>query len=181
MQAAQQISTFGYVGAICIVVGIIAKTLLSGSLPGDIYEWIRLVMDAVTVAVTIIVCAVPEGLPMLTSILLSFQSLKMAKDNVLVRKINGLETAGSLSILFSDKTGTITEGRLSVVELADGDLQVYENLAGMTPTVANDVITGIGVNNSAVLSDGAIIGGNSTDRALISFLADAGAADKSEA
>ena len=115
---------------------------------------------------------------MLTSILLSFQSLKMAKDNVLVRKINGLETAGSLSILFSDKTGTITEGRLSVVELADGDLQVYENLAGMTPTVANDVITGIGVNNSAVLSDGAIIGGNSTDRALISFLADAGAADK---
>lgn len=175
---AQQISTFGYVGAICIVVGIIAKTLLSGSLPGDIYEWIRLVMDAVTVAVTIIVCAVPEGLPMLTSILLSFQSLKMAKDNVLVRKINGLETAGSLSILFSDKTGTITEGRLSVVELADGDLQVYENLAGMTPTVANDVITGIGVNNSAVLSDGAIIGGNSTDRALISFLADAGAADK---
>ena len=124
---AQQISTFGYVGAICIVVGIIAKTLLSGSLPGDIYEWIRLVMDAVTVAV---------------------------------------------------KTGTRTEGRLSVVELADGDLQVYENLAGMTPTVANDVITGIGVNNSAVLSDGAIIGGNSTDRALISFLADAGAADK---
>lgn len=175
---AQQISTFGYVGAICIVVGIIAKTLLSGSLPGDIYEWIRLVMDAVTVAVTIIVCAVPEGLPMLTSILLSFQSLKMAKDNVLVRKINGLETAGSLSILFSDKTGTITEGRLSVVELADGDLQVYENLAGMKPVVATDVITGIGVNNSAVLSDGAIIGGNSTDRALISFLADAGAADK---
>jgi magnesium-transporting ATPase (P-type) len=94
---AQQISTFGYIGAICIVVGVLAKNLISGSIPTDVYGWIRLIMDAVTVAVTIIVCAVPEGLPMLTSILLSFQSMKMAKDNVLVRKINGLETAGSLS------------------------------------------------------------------------------------
>lgn len=105
---AKQISTFGYIGAICIVVGVLAKTLISGAIPSGVYEWIRLVMDAITVAVTIIVCAVPEGLPMLTSILLSFQSLKMAKDNVLVRKINGMETAGSLSILFSDKTGTIS-------------------------------------------------------------------------
>ena len=112
---AQEISKFGYIGATAIVVGIMLKTILTGSLPTGIYEWIRLIMDAITVAVTIIVCAVPEGLPMLTSILLSFQSLKMAKDNVLVRKINGLETAGSLSLLFSDTTGTITEGSLSVV------------------------------------------------------------------
>ena len=175
---AKQISTFGYIGAICIVLGIIAKTLISGSMPGDIYQWIRLIMDAVTVAVTIIVCAVPEGLPMLTSILLSFQSLKMAKDNVLVRKINGLETAGSLSILFSDKTGTITEGRLSVVELANGDLQTWENFSELSPAMAADLLNGIGVNNSAALSDGNIIGGNSTDRALLAFLQEAGQADK---
>lgn len=167
---AQQISTFGYVGAICIVVGILAKNLLTGSIPSDIYGWIRLIMDAVTVAVTIIVCAVPEGLPMLTSILLSFQSLKMAKDNVLVRKINGLETAGSLSILFSDKTGTITEGRLSVVELATGNVKIFDKLNKMPATLALDVVTGIGINNSAVASNGSIIGGNSTDRALMSFL-----------
>ncbi len=172
---AKQISTFGYVGAIAIVVGILAKTLLSGAMPGDIYEWIRLVMDAVTVAVTIIVCAVPEGLPMLTSILLSFQSLRMAKDNVLVRKINGLETAGSLSILFSDKTGTITEGRLSVVELSTGNVKVYDALKNMPAALAVDVVTGIGVNNSAVASGGNIIGGNSTDRALMSFLVDSDA------
>ena len=175
---AKQISTFGYIGAICIVLGIIAKTLISGSMPGDIYQWIRLIMDAVTVAVTIIVCAVPEGLPMLTSILLSFQSLKMAKDNVLVRKINGLETAGSLSILFSDKTGTITEGRLSVVELANGDLQTWENFSELSPAMAADLLNGIGVNNSAALSDGNIIGGNSTDRALLAFLQEAGQTDK---
>lgn len=175
---AKQISTFGYIGAICIVLGIIAKTLISGSMPGDIYQWIRLIMDAVTVAVTIIVCAVPEGLPMLTSILLSFQSLKMAKDNVLVRKINGLETAGSLSILFSDKTGTITEGRLSVVELANGDLQTWEKFSELSPAMAANLLNGIGVNNSAALSDGNIIGGNSTDRALLAFLQEAGQADK---
>ncbi len=167
---ANQISTFGYVGAVAIITGVLAKTLLSGAVPSGIYEWVRLIMDAVTVAVTIIVCAVPEGLPMLTSILLSFQSMKMAKDNVLVRKINGLETAGSLSILFSDKTGTITEGKLSVVELATGNVKVFQELSAMPASLRMDVITGVGVNNSAIASDGNVIGGNSTDRALMAFL-----------
>lgn len=172
---ANQISTFGYIGAICIVVGVLAKTLLTGNIPHGVYEWIRLIIDAITVAVTIIVCAVPEGLPMLTSILLSFQSLRMAKDNVLVRKINGLETAGSLSILFSDKTGTITEGRLSVVELATGNVKQFNKLSEMEAPLAMDVVTGIGINNSAMASNGQIIGGNSTDRSLMAFLLDANA------
>lgn len=167
---AQQISTFGYIGAIAIVLGILAKTLITGSMPSDIYGWIRLIMDAVTVAVTIIVCAVPEGLPMLTSILLSFQSLKMAKDNVLVRKINGLETAGSLNILFCDKTGTITEGKLSVVEIATGNVKTFDELSKVPKSLTFDIVAGIGINNSANASDGHIIGGNSTDRALMSFL-----------
>ena len=169
---AKQISKFGYIGAIAIVAGILAKTLITGAVPEGIFEWIRLVMDAVTVAVTVIVCAVPEGLPMLTSILLSFQSMKMAKDNVLVRKINGLETAGSLSLLFSDKTGTITEGRLSVVEMATGNVTVFNELSKVNPSLASDIITGIGINNSAAVSNDSIIGGNSTDRALMSFLMD---------
>ena len=170
---AQQISKFGYIGAICIIAGVLLKTLITGTLPTNVYDWIRLIMNAVTVAVTIIVCAVPEGLPMLTSILLSFQSLKMAKDNVLVRKINGLETAGSLSILFSDKTGTITEGKLSVVELATGNVSTFKELSMIDHSLAADIIAGIGINNSSVVSKGSIIGGNSTDRALMSFLVDA--------
>lgn len=174
---AQQISKFGYIGAIAIVLGILIKTFVTGALPTGIYEWIRLLMDAITVAVTIIVCAVPEGLPMLKSILLSFQSLKMAKDNVLVRKINGLETAGSLSILFSDKTGTITEGKLSVVELATGNVTKFQKLSQVKPELAADLITGIGINNSASVSKGDIIGGNSTDRALMAFLVDSKVAD----
>ena len=169
---AQQISAFGYIGAIAIIVGILLKTILTGNAPHEVFGWIRLVMNAITVAVTIIVCAVPEGLPMLTSILLSFQSLKMAKDNVLVRKINGLETAGSLSILFSDKTGTITEGRLSVVEFTTGNVTTFKELSKINANLASDVIIGIGINNSAVASEGGIIGGNSTDRALMGFLVD---------
>ena len=167
---AKQISTFGYVGAICIVVAVLDKNLLTGSIPTDIYGWIRLIMDAITVAVTIIVCAVPEGLPMLTSILLSFQSLKMTRDNVLVRKINGLETAGSLSLLYSDKTGTITEGRLSVVELTTGNVRTFTKLEDMPRRLSQDVILGVGVNNSASASGDSVIGGNSTDRALMAFL-----------
>lgn len=168
---AQQISKFGYIGAIAIVLGVLLKTIISGDIPGSIYDWIRLLMDAITVAVTIIVCAVPEGLPMLTSILLSFQSLKMAKDNVLVRKINGLETAGSLNILFSDKTGTITSGKLSVVEMASGEVKTFQTLSDVSKVYSEAIITGVGVNNSASAAhDGTVIGGNSTDRALITYL-----------
>lgn len=175
---AGQITAFGYAGAIAIVAGILIKTFATGVFPADVYGWIRLILNAVTVAVTIIVCAVPEGLPMLTSILLSLQSLKMAKDNVLVRKINGLETAGSLSILFCDKTGTVTEGRLSVVEIALGDAAKFDSLDRMPSGLVVDIVAGIGINNSASVSDGAIIGGNSTDRALMSFLAGTGAEKK---
>ena len=169
---ANQISTFGYIGAIAIVIGIFAIAFIRGNTPTDIWGWIELFIEAITVAVTIIVCAVPEGLPMLTSILLSYQSLRMAKDNVLVRKINGLETAGSLSILFSDKTGTITEGRLSVVELATRNVRKFNKISDMHDSLKMDVITGIGINNSASASEGSIIGGNSTDRALMAFLVD---------
>ena len=175
---AKQISTFGYIGAIAIVIGILIKTFVTDELPTTPFEWVRLIMDAITVAVTIIVCAVPEGLPMLTSILLSFQSIRMAKDNVLVHKINGLETAGSLSLLYSDKTGTITEGKLSVVEMATGNAKTFDSLAKMPKDFSADVITGIGVNNSASASNGEIIGGNSTDRALMSFLVASNAANE---
>ena len=167
---AKQISVFGYIGAALIIVAVLAKTLITGAAPADALGWVQLIIDAVTIAITVIVCAVPEGLPMLTSVLLSFQSMKMAKDNVLVRNINGLETAGSLSLLFTDKTGTITEGKLSVMELTTGNVRTFEKLDDVPSKLRMDVLTGIGINNSASVSDGAVIGGNSTDRALMAFI-----------
>ena len=128
-------------------------------------------IDAVMVAVTVIVCAVPEGLPMLTSILLSLQSIRMEKDNVLVKKINGVETSGSISMLFSDKTGTITEGKLSVAAVVTGDTLEFNPKAD---PVRESIVLGIGKNNSAHYNGETIIGGNSTDRALMSYLAEAG-------
>ena len=166
---AHQISVFGYTGATAIFAGILLRTLMSGNLPPDSYAWIRLIVDAITVAVTIVVCAVPEGLPMLTSMLMSFQSMQMAGDNVLVRKLNGLETAGSLNILFSDKTGTITEGRLTIAEIARPDAKVYKTIDEIPAAELDDIIAGAGVNNSASIGDGQVIGGNSTDRALMGF------------
>lgn len=171
---AGQISTFGYVGATAIVIGILAKTFLTGEMPDNVYEWVRLVLDAVTVAVTIIVCAVPEGLPMLTSILLSFQSIRMEKDNVLVKKINGLETSGSLSLLFSDKTGTITQGILSVVDVAAGDAKSVGDVKSASGTYLREFVNGVGLNNSSQASDGEIIGGNFTDRALMKYIVEKG-------
>ena len=173
---AKQISNFGYVGATAIIAIILLVTVHNGNGPDSWDGWLRLVIEAVTVAVTIIVCAVPEGLPMLSSILQALQSLKMVKDNVLVRKINGLETAGSLSLLFCDKTGTITEGRLSVVELVTGNLDAYQNLASMQEKLRNDIIIGAGVNNSSTVGNDIVVGGNGTDRALMSFLLENGAA-----
>jgi len=167
---AKQISTFGYIGAIAIIIGVILVNVLTGKVEPTFAGWATLIIEAVTVAVTIIICAVPEGLPMLTSILLSFQSIRMIKDNVLVRKINGLETAGSLSLLFTDKTGTITEGRLSVVELALGNQRIFTKLRDLPAAMQTDVVTGIGINNSATVSGTEIVGGNSTDRAMMAFL-----------
>ena len=174
---AKQISTFGYVGAALIVAGVLGRTVLTGGAPGDLAGWVRLVIDAVTVAVTIIVCAVPEGLPMLTSILLSFQSIRMIKDNVLVHKINGLETAGSVNILFSDKTGTITEGRLSVAGMAGGDAEAFPEWKRLAASVQADLAFGIGVNNGSSWSGGSVIGGNNTDRALMGYLGSIGVAE----
>ncbi len=167
---AKQISLFGYIGAGAIISAILLKTILSGAEINGLSAWIRLIVNAATVAVTIIVCAVPEGLPMLTSLLLSLQSMRMAKDNVLVRKINGLETAGSLNLLFCDKTGTITEGKLGVTEILLGHGESHTALKTLSAAMKDTILAGIGLNNSAVYSGESIVGGNSTDRALIAFL-----------
>ena len=80
------------------------------------------ILHALTLSVTIIVVAVPEGLPMMITLVLSSNMKRMLKNNVLVRKLVGIETAGSLNILFTDKTGTLTKGKLEVIAYIDGSL-----------------------------------------------------------
>ena len=117
---AKQISTFGYIGAIVIAVLYFAYFIVSAGGPSLYFaagaeQIIKDVVEAVSLAVVIIVCAVPEGLPLMISLVLMQNTSKMLDHNVLVRKAEGIETAGSLNILFSDKTGTITKGSLEAV------------------------------------------------------------------
>lgn len=175
---ANQISKFGMAGAAFIFLSFIGQNLLSGNIPTDVYGWLGLAVDGIALAAVIIVMAVPEGLPMMISLVLSMNMGKMMNDNVLVRKLNGIETAGGLNILFSDKTGTITQGKLSVVELTTGAVEKFTEIGKLTPKYANDILYGIGVNNSASASEGNVIGGNSTDRALMSYVISSGMADK---
>ena len=78
-------------------------------------------VQALTMAISVVVVAVPEGLPMMITVVLSSNMKKMLKSGVLVRRLVGIETAGSVDILFTDKTGTLTTGKLTVSEIVTGD------------------------------------------------------------
>ena len=95
----------------------------------------------------------------------------MLQNNVLVRKPIGIETAGSLNILFSDKTGTITKGELEVVEFFDGNLKdSYKDGSKIKEMMA----LCIGKNTGSMFdANGKVIGGNATDKALLNFLTQA--------
>ena len=86
------------------------------------------ILYALTLCVTIIIVAVPEGLPMMITLVLSSNMKRMLKDNVLVRKLVGIETAGSINVLFTDKTGTLTNGKLDVVNFLDGSGNEINNI-----------------------------------------------------
>ena len=174
---ANMISKFGYIGAIVIAVLYFGYYIMSAGGFAAYFsigatEIIKDVVEAVSLAVVIIVCAVPEGLPLMISLVLMQNTSKMLDHNVLVRKAEGIETAGSLNILFSDKTGTITKGRLEVVEFFTGDgitiplkeLPQHGKIKGL-------VDLAIGKNTQSMFdAAGEVIGGNATDQALMKFL-----------
>ncbi len=123
------ISKFGYIGGTFIALAFLFKKVFMDNhfaineISQYISQWQVFLHDAVTaviLAVIIIVVAVPEGLPMMIAIVLSLNMRKLLSAKVLVRKLLGIETSGSLNILFSDKTGTITRGQLQVVEFVPG-------------------------------------------------------------
>lgn len=124
---------------------------------------------ALTVAVTIIIVCVPEGLPMMVTLVLSSNMKRMLKDNVLVRKLVGIETAGSLNILFTDKTGTLTKGELEVIKYVDGNLKEYTYQELIKTKLSRIVKISCTVNNSSSFSEEKIIGGNITDKAILKF------------
>ncbi|MCI6668416.1 cation-translocating P-type ATPase [Romboutsia timonensis] len=170
---AEQISMFGYIGSVVIALALLFHKVL---VAGGFSEYLSIggilifkdVLEAIMLAVVIVVMAVPEGLPLMIAIVLMRNTSKMLQSNVLVRKPIGIETAGSLNILFSDKTGTITKGELEVVEFFDGNLEdTYKD--GLK--VKEMMKLAIGKNTGAMFdNNGKVIGGNATDKALLNFL-----------
>lgn len=170
---ADKISKFGYIGAIVIAIVLTSQNVINA---GGFNEYLNLgaieilkqLLETIMLAVVIIVMAVPEGLPLMIAIVLMRNTSKMLTNNVLVRKPIGIETAGSLNILFSDKTGTITKGKLEVVEFFDGDIKTsYNNSKVIKELMAHC----IGKNTGAMFdSECNVIGGNATDKALLNFL-----------
>lgn len=130
------------------------------------------VMKACTLAVTVIVMAVPEGLPMMITVVLSANMKRMLKDNVLVRKLTGIETAGSLNILFTDKTGTLTHGTPRVTHFVSGSGKAWtlDEFDSIPTGLRETLCTSVYYNNAASLSNGVAIGGNATDRAMLTFV-----------
>ena len=129
------------------------------------------ILDALTLCVSIIVVSVPEGLPMMITLVLSSNMKRMLKNNVLVRKLIGIETAGNINVLFTDKTGTITKGLLEVVGFLDGTGKDI-NLAKIDRKISNFFNMNMSINNEAVynMEDNKIIGGNVTDRAILEIV-----------
>ena len=176
---AGQISKFGYIGGIAIAVAFMFERIVIqngwdmaaiSAYCSDFMTIINDLVGAVMLAVIIIVMAVPEGLPLMISIVSAQNMGKMLKDNVLVRKISGIETAGSLNILFSDKTGTITKGLLEVVTFLDGTAKFTDTFDKLSGKFQSLVSLSVRFNNGAVITGDKIVGGNMTDRALLGFI-----------
>ena len=177
---AKVISRIGYIAAILIAVAyLFSKVFIINNFNLTIIretitlnKFFSLILEALTLAVSVLVMSVPEGLPMMITLVLSTNSKKMLKDNVLVRKMVGIETAGSLNILFTDKTGTLTKGKMEVSGIIDGNLNKYKDLY-YTPDKLKALISdSLLYNNESELeeSSGKVVGGNLTDKALLSFV-----------
>ena len=177
---AKTISRIGYVGAFLASISyLFSSIVLENNFDLDLIMatitnfpvMFNHLLYALTLSVTIIVVAVPEGLPMMITLVLSSNMKKMLKDNVLVRKLVGIETSGSLNVLLTDKTGTLTKGVLKVTEFVTPDLKVYKSNLDLKKSVNYEVIySSFFYNNASIISDDNIIGGNSTDRALLKFI-----------
>lgn len=156
------ISRSSYAFAVAIFVG--RMIVYSLGIDGEI-DWVEggaFLLQSVMIAVTLIVVAVPEGLPMAVTLSLAYSMRRMLKTNNLVRKMHACETMGAATVICTDKTGTLTQNMMQVSEIVDYDgntEMLYENMA---------------VNSTADLdfssSEKPAVLGNPTEGALLLYL-----------
>jgi potassium/sodium efflux P-type ATPase len=128
--------------AILVCVGVfIIGTVLGRTDPvnKDTDPWLYMILIAVTLAVA----AIPEGIPLCVTISLSLGCKEMVKKNVLVRKLAAVETLGSASVICSDKTGTLTEGKMTMVNMWSGGTAYDVSGKGFDPTEGSVTCAGV--------------------------------------
>lgn len=179
-ELAKSISKLGYIGALFVSlsfmfsrlviannfnINLILNTLTNFKLMFSYF------LHALTLAVTVIVVSVPEGLPLMITLVLSSNMRRMLKNNVLVRKLVGIDSAGNINVLLTDKTGTITKGQLEVSNFCSASEETFKKINNIKSSILRNIYyKSLFYNNSSNYSDGKVIGGNSTDRALLKMI-----------
>ena len=179
---AKQISRLGYAAALLVALVYLFHNIVleSGMNTGvilmklsNVRYLVTTLLNAFTLGLTVVVMAVPEGLPTMVAVVLSSNMKRMVRDMVLVRKPVGIEAAGSMNILFTDKTGTLTEGTMSVARLFT-DTADYRSVADMKRHHApafERLHLSARYNTASELSGYVAVGGNATEQALLGAFA----------
>ena len=166
---AGQISKFGYIGAVIIAVALIGSEILKAGGVLDPTWMVSHVLLALISALSIIVAAVPEGLPLIITLITAQNAGMMYRNGVLAKNPGKIPEAGNLQLLCTDKTGTLTYGRLVPAAVFDG---TGNTEPGISSNLTQQYSVNIAVNSSAMYDEnGMIVGGNATERALLSQLA----------
>lgn len=178
---ADGISRIGYFGATAIAVSFLFKQFIIDN-DWDISKIlehfkfggviVHEVVKAVILGIIVIVVAVPEGLPMMIAIVLSLNMKRLLNDKVHVRKLLGIETAGSISLLFADKTGTMTKGRFEPVMFLTGSFTTHSNYTSVPEPLAHVLQTTLLVATECSYNErtGEFVGGNPSDQAALTFV-----------
>ena len=176
---AAQISKIGYVMALVVGFTYLFNAIVIENqfdpekialFCSNIPQLVSRIISAVTLMITVTVVAAPEGLPMMITVVLSANMKKMLSDNILVKKLVGIETAGSMNILFTDKTGTITVGKPECDRFitASGVCKGIGSLKGMGE-IYDYLCLSAKYNTDVSSVGGSITGGNPTDRAIYDY------------
>lgn len=178
------ISKIGYICAFLVIVSYLFNVVVVQNnfdldkiklMLGSFKTFTPHLLYSLTLGITIIVVAVPEGLPMMITLVLSSNMKRLLKENVLVRKLVGIESSGSLNILYTDKTGTLTKGKLEMVGFASYDGNLYKSFSNIRKCKLGEILElNLVYNNQANYVSSEIIGGNTTDRAILKYVGESG-------
>ena len=177
---AKNIGLVGIAGGIAIFVVLLAAFLAHAE--GNYHGAFGAILSFFIIGITIVVVAVPEGLPLAVMIALAYSMRQMIKDMVLVRELNACETMGSVTTICSDKTGTLTENRMTVIKVWLGGQLHADALpsaaqVGGEPRV-NELARAIPLNSDAMVTYEAqehggtkvVVAGNKSEGALLHML-----------